>query len=104
MGRLIENLTPKKYDVIQWYTQAGSITNNINVKIDFTLPELSATKIMTWNCHVDESAKVRYYMILGRYISTPLRLNIKLSEHVIEANDLGTYEFKYLNTGKITPE
>ena len=43
-------------------------------------------------------------------------LNIKFSEHVIKADagpltvstativDLGTYIFKYLNTGKTTPE
>ena len=55
-------------------------------------------------------------MILGRYISTELVLNLKLSEHVIIADDetlkgstttmvnLGTYIFKYLYTGKITPE
>ena len=52
-------------------------------------------------------------MILGWYISIELALNLKLSEHVIEADDrpfegsttlmvdLGTYVFKYLNTGKL---
>ena len=33
---------------MQWNMQAVNITNNIKVKIDFTLPELSATKIVTW--------------------------------------------------------
>ena len=54
-------------------------------------------------------------MILGRDISTLPGLNIK-PKHVIEAGDvplkvstetiidLGTYDIKYLNTGKITPE
>ena len=41
-------------------------------KIDFALPEISATKKMTWNCHVDDPTKVRYDMILGRYILTEL--------------------------------
>ena len=53
---------------MQWHTQAGSITKNMKVKIYFTLPKLSSTKIVTWNCHVDESAKVRYDTILGRYL------------------------------------
>ena len=65
---------------------------------------------------MDDSAKGRYDMILGRDISTELWLNIKYSEHVIEVDDgpfngsitpmvdLGTYIFKDLNTGKITPE
>ena len=55
-------------------------------------------------------------MILGRDILTELGLNIKLSEHVIRADDgpfkecktpmvdLVTYIFKDLNTGEITPK
>ena len=55
-------------------------------------------------------------MILGRYLLTELGLNIKFYERVIEAYDvpfngyttpmvnLGTYIFKDLNTGKITPD
>ena len=55
-------------------------------------------------------------MILGLDLLTELGLNLKFSEHVIEGDygtfkgytnpmvNLGTYIFKYLNTGKITPE
>ena len=55
-------------------------------------------------------------MILGKDLLIELGLNLKFSEHVIEADDgpfnrftipmvdLGTYIFKYLNTGNITPE
>ena len=68
---------------------------------------------MEW--HVDDSVKGIYDMILVIYILTELGLNIKLYDHVIEAGDrlfkglkapmvgLGMYEFKNLNTGKITP-
>ena len=64
---------------------------------------------------MDDSAKCRYDTILGRNILTSFRLNIKSSEHVIEADDkplkvstasmvdFGTYEFKK-NTGEITHE
>ena len=41
----------------------------------FTLTELSATKIVTWNCHVDDSAKGRYDTILVRYLLTDLGFN-----------------------------
>ena len=93
--------------------QAGIITTNIRVKIHFTLPEHSAMKTVTWNCHVNDSAKDTCDMILGRYILTALGINIKLSGHIIESDDapfkgytapmvdMGTYEFKDLNTGKI---
>ena len=55
-------------------------------------------------------------MIIRQYILTELGINLKLSELVIKAGagpfkgstttmvDLGTYVFKYLNTGKFTPE
>ena len=69
-----------------------------------------------WNCDVDDSTRGRYDMILGRYLLTILGLNLKWSDHVIEAYDvtfkgytapmfdLGTYKFKDLTTGNITPE
>ena len=65
---------------------------------------------------MDEYAKDRYDMILGRYLLIELVLNIKFSEHFIKVDnetfhgsttpmvDLGTYTFKDLNTGKSTPE
>ena len=96
--------------------QAGSSTTNLKVKIDFTLPELSATKIVTWNFHVDDYNKGRYGMILGRDLLTALLLSSKCSYHFIEADDgnfkgstapmvgMDMYEFKYLNIGNITPE
>ena len=55
-------------------------------------------------------------MILWRYLLTELGLNVEFSEHVFKADygpfngyttpmvDLGTYIFKYLNTGEIAPE
>ena len=65
---------------------------------------------------MDDSAKDRYYMILGRYLFTYLWLNIKFSDYDIEVDDgyfkvptatmigLGTYECRDLNIGNITPE
>ena len=62
--------------------------------------------------NADNSAKEIYDMILARYLWTTLGLNLKLFSHVIESKDepfkgsmetmvdLGTYEFKELNTGK----
>ena len=57
-GRSSRTFNPKKYAVMQWHKQAGNITTNIKVELDFTLPEISATNVVTWKCHVDDSAKV----------------------------------------------
>ena len=79
----------------------------------FTLPACSATNVVTWNCHVDDSDKGRYNKNLGHDLLKYLGLNLKLSEHIIKVDDgpfngcttpmvdLGAYIFKYLNTGKL---
>ena len=63
---------------------------------------------------MDDFAKGRYNIILGRNILELLLLNLKLSEHIIKSDDgplkvsvapvvdLGTHEFRNLNRGKIT--
>ena len=111
-----KTIYPEKYAVMKWHTQDGNITTNHRVKVDFTLPALSATNIVTWKSHVDNSANGRYDMTLGRHLLTELGLNLKLSEHVIKTDDgplkgyttlmvdLDMYVLKVLNTGKITPE
>ena len=98
---------------MKWHMRAVNLTNNVKVKIDFTLPEFSATEIVTWEFHMDDSDKDRYSIIIGRYILISLLLNINFSKRVIEAGGgplkgytspmiyLGEYKFKYLNTVKI---
>ena len=66
MRRLFEKLKIKRYATMQWKTQTGNITTNHKVKVYFTLPALSATNVMAWIFHVDESAKGIYDMILGK--------------------------------------
>ena len=116
MRILISKIITKKDALTQWNKKVGNITTNLKVKIEFTSSELSAKKIVTWNFHVDDSSKGRYNIILGRDLLTLLGLNLKFSEHAIEADygplkgssspmvDLGMYELRNLNTGEITPE
>ena len=59
----------------------------MKIKIDFTLPEFSETKIVVWKCHVYYFAKCGWDMILGRYLLTSLVLNLNTSKHLIEAGD-----------------
>ena len=106
IGRLFEKLHTEKDAVMQCHKQDINITTNLKVKVDFTLPALSRTNVLMWKYHVDESDKGRYNMISGKVILTELGLNLKLSEHVTEADDgpfkgstaaivdLGTYILK----------
>ena len=87
MVSLIQKLPPEEDALIQWHMKAVKITNNLKVKIDFTLPELSTTKIVKWNCHLDDSAKERHDLILGRDLLTELGLNLKFSDNIIKASD-----------------
>ena len=100
---------------MQWHTEAGKITNNLRVEVEFTLHALSLTNSVIQKCNENCSTNGRYDMILGRDIFTSLWLNLKFYDPEIEADygtlkgstepvvDLGTYEFKDLNAGKITP-
>ena len=101
---------------MKWQTHSGDLTNIQKVKVYSTLPEFSATKIVMWGFHVDDSAISRYDMILDRDILTALRLYSKLSDHVIKGGDetferctapmvnMGTYKLGNLDIGKITPK
>ena len=106
MGRLFEKIRLKEDAVMQWHKKAGNITTNLKVKVYLTLPALSATNTVMWNCYVDGSNKGRYDMILGRDLSKELGLNLKLSEHVTKADygPLGKYIFGMLNIENITSE
>ena len=79
MGRIINKLHHEKDAQVQRNTQAGNSITNIKVKIDFTLPALSATNVVTWKCHVDDSAKGRYDVSIGQDLLSELGLNLKFS-------------------------
>ena len=72
----MSKLKTKKRAVTQWQLQACDHTTNNNFKVNFYLPEFSATKIVTWACHVDYSSEIRHNMILSRHLLTPLVLNL----------------------------
>ena len=78
MIRLVEKLCPEKYAMMQWQTQAGNITTNFKVKVDFTLPALIATKVVTSKCYVDGSDGGRYDMIVVKYLLTKIMIKYKM--------------------------
>ena len=79
----MSKLKTKEAEKNTWETQAGKFTTSKKVNIDFFLPEFSATKIVTWKCHIDDSTNVIYDTILGRDLLTALGLDLKFSKNVI---------------------
>ena len=66
MNNLTSKLKRKQSSTTIWQTQGWNFTTNEMETVYFCLPEFSATKIMTWRCHVVESTESRYNIILGR--------------------------------------
>ena len=56
--------------MMQWHVQDVNITTNTKAKVDFTLRKFIAINVVTWKCHVDDSAKGRHYVTLGQDILT----------------------------------
>jgi len=50
--KLVKNLQVKDSTTSTWAMAAGSISTNQKAKVQFMLPELSETKIITWKLHV----------------------------------------------------
>ena len=78
MGKLTSKLK-KKTKKTTWETQAGKFTTSKKVNVDFCLPEFSATKIVSWKCHVDKKTNSMYDMNLGRDLLTELGLDLNFS-------------------------
>ena len=70
MGKMVLILSIEEDAVMQWYKKARNVTTNLKVEVNFTLPVISTTNVVTWKFHVDDSPKGRYDMILGRYLLT----------------------------------
>ena len=49
-----------------WEIHAGNFMTLKKVNVHFLPPKFSATKIVMWKCHVDESTNGRYDMILDK--------------------------------------
>ena len=81
----------QKSETTTWETQSGNFITSKKVSVDFCLTESSATKIVSWKCHVDNSTYSRYGMILGRDLLTALVLGLKLSKNIVVVRE-GTYE------------
>ena len=87
-SKIKQKQSPKE---TMWKTQACKFTTSHKMNVESCLTEFSATKIVLWNCHVDNNTNIRYDVILGRDLLTLMVLDLKFSVKVITGGE-GQYE------------
>ena len=87
-----QKLCYKNTQPVKWSTQGGGFLTTHKTNVELVLPELDATKSMTWNFHMDDSQKnSRYDMIMGRDLLLELKLDLCFSYCTIKGN-VGAYK------------
>ena len=69
----------------QWKTMGGIFTTRRKALVEFTLPEFSTHKKVSWSCHVDETtdpAKANYDMIIGDKLMAALGIDLLYSTEI----------------------
>jgi hypothetical protein len=59
----------------KWKTLGGTFTTNYELLWDFKFPELSTSKLVTWQAHLDDntsSKEAAYDMIMGMDLMTSI--------------------------------
>ena len=87
LGKHTHKLFHKKTQTFKWSTQGGDFLTTYTKNVELVIPELDATKSVTWSFHVDDSQKnSRYDMIIGRYLLLELKLDLCFSDYMIKGN------------------
>ena len=82
----------KNTQPVKQITQGGDFLTTYKTNVELVLPELDATKSVTWSFHVGELQKnSQYDMIIGRYLLLELKLDLCFSSYTIKGNG-GTYD------------
>jgi hypothetical protein len=64
---------------IKWKTRGGTFTTNYESLLDFKFPEISPSKVVTWQSHVDDktsSKEAAYDMIMGMDLMTSIGIRV----------------------------
>jgi hypothetical protein len=68
----------------KWKTHGGTFTTNYESLLDFKFSEISTSKVVTWQAHVDDetsSKEVAYHMIMGMDLMTSIGITVDC-EHI----------------------
>jgi hypothetical protein len=70
----------------KWKRLEGNFTINYESLLDFKFPEISASKVVTWQAHVDyttSSKEAAYYIIMGIYLMTSIGITVDCEQRCI---------------------
>jgi hypothetical protein len=70
----------------KWKTVGGTFTTKYKSLLDFKFPELSTSKVVTWQAHVDDktsSYEVAYHMIMGMDLITSIGITVYCEQRCI---------------------
>jgi hypothetical protein len=70
----------------KWKTLGGTFTTNYESLLDFKFPEISTSKVVTWQAHVDDktsSKEVTYDMIMGMDLMTFIVITVDCEQRCI---------------------
>ena len=93
------NKRPKLYS-----TGSGVLKTLYETKMDFTLPEFSNKKIITWSFSVTDNKDLGYDIVIGRDLMKELQLNILFDKNVItwEGIEIPMRDFNKLRRHKLS--
>jgi hypothetical protein len=69
-----------------WKTLGGSFTTNYESLLDFKLPGISTSKVVTWQAHEDDKTSSReaaYDMIMGMDLITSIGIKVDFEQRCI---------------------
>jgi hypothetical protein len=70
----------------KWKTLGGTFTTNYESLLDFKFPEISTSKVVTWQAHVDDktsSKESAYDMIMGMDLMTSIGITLDCEQRCI---------------------
>jgi hypothetical protein len=72
--------------ITKWKTVGGTFTINYESLLDLKLPELSTSKVVTWQAHVDDktsSKEAAYGKIIGMDLMTSIGITVDCEQRCI---------------------
>jgi hypothetical protein len=70
----------------KWKTLGGTFSTNYESLLDFKFPEISTSKVVTWQAHVDDktsSKEAAYDMIMGMDLMTSIVITVDCEQRCV---------------------